>query len=172
MAPQAPEECPARAFDLGDALVLRLGWGKATGGAALDKTEDYRLDDQVGFKLRVANQKHLEIFAAAMPDLTPRQFAVLAKLLEQGPVSQNHLGRMVAMDAATTKGVIERLLRKNYVAAAPSATDRRRLDISLTEAGRAAAGAAILVARDITARTLRNLTERERARLLALLDKL
>lgn len=132
----------------------------------------YRLDQQIGFKLRVANQKHLEIFSAAMPDLTPRQFAVLAKLLEDGPLSQNHLGRQVAMDAATTKGVIARLLRKGYVTSTPSQTDRRRLDIALTDTGAAAARAAIGVARTISARTTRNLSAREVQRLLALLDKL
>jgi MarR family transcriptional regulator, lower aerobic nicotinate degradation pathway regulator len=138
--------------------------------AVSDRT--YRLDEQIGFKLRVANQKHLEIFSAAMSDLTPRQFAVLAKLLEQGTLSQNHLGRQVAMDAATTKGVIERLLRKGYVTSTPSATDRRRLDIALTDEGTAAAQAAIGVAQTISERTSRNLTERELHRLLALLDKL
>ncbi len=132
----------------------------------------YRLDQQIGFKLRVANQKHLEIFSAAMPDLTPRQFAVLAKLLEDGTLSQNHLGRQVAMDAATTKGVIERLLRKGYVTSTPSETDRRRLDIALTDTGAAAARAAIGIARTISARTTRNLSDREVQRLLALLDKL
>ncbi len=132
----------------------------------------YKLDDQIGFKLRVANQKHLEIFSALMPDLTPRQFAVLAKLLEQGTLSQNHLGRQVAMDAATTKGVIERLLRKGYVTSSPSETDRRRLDIALTDAGRAAAHEAIGIAQTISTRTARNLTERELHRLLTLLDKL
>lgn len=138
----------------------------------MDSLTDYRLDDQIGFKLRVANQKHLEIFTAAMPDLTPRQFAVLAKLLEQGTVSQNHLGRLVAMDAATTKGVVERLLKKGYVAATQSPTDRRRLDISLTAAGETVARGALSVASEISARTARNLTERELQRLLALLDKL
>ena len=135
-----------------------------------DKT--YRLEQQIGFKLRVANQKHLEIFSAAMPDLTPRQFAVLAKLLEEGPLSQNHLGRQVAMDAATTNGVIARLLRKGYVTSTPSETDRRRLNIALTDTGAAAARAAIGVARTISARTTRNLSSREVQRLLALLDKL
>lgn len=132
----------------------------------------YRLDQQIGFKLRVANQKHLEIFSAAMPDLTPRQFAVLAKLLEEGTLSQNHLGRQVAMDAATTKGVIERLLRKGYVTATASETDRRRLDIALTAAGETVARGALSVASEISARTARNLTDRELQRLLALLDKL
>lgn len=132
----------------------------------------YKLDDQIGFKLRVANQKHLEIFAHEMPDLTPRQFAVLAKLTEVGPLSQNHLGRQVAMDAATTKGVIERLLRKGYVRAAPSPSDRRRLEISLTPEGEATARSAIEVARKVSARTQRNLTAREAKRLRDLLDKL
>lgn len=132
----------------------------------------YKLDDQIGFKLRVANQKHLEIFAHEVPDLTPRQFAVLAKLTEVGPLSQNHLGRQVAMDAATTKGVIERLLRKGYVRAEPSQSDRRRLEISLTPEGEATARSAIEVARKVSARTQRNLTEREAKRLRDLLDKL
>lgn len=132
----------------------------------------YRLEEQIGFKLRVANQKHLEIFAHEMPDLTPRQFAVLAKLTEVGPLSQNHLGRQVAMDAATTKGVIERLLRKGYVRAEPSQSDRRRLEISLTPEGEATARSAIEVARKVSARTQRNLTEREAKRLRDLLDKL
>lgn len=134
--------------------------------------DGYRLDDQIGFKLRLANQRHLEIFSAEMPDLTPRQFAVLAKLGTEGTLSQNHLGRLVAMDAATTKGVVERLIRKGFVGTAPSPTDRRRVDVSLTPEGRAFLHQALPVAARISERTVRNLTARELDRLLALLDKL
>ncbi len=132
----------------------------------------YRLEDQIGFKLRLANQRHLEIFAAEMADLTPRQFAVLAKLLDEGTLSQNHLGRLVAMDAATTKGVVERLARKGLIESTPSPTDRRRVEISLSEAGRAFVREALPIAARISARTARNLSPREHERLLALLDKL
>ncbi len=137
-------------------------------------TEDapYRLEDQIGFKLRLANQRHLEIFSSQMPDLTPRQFAVLAKLKDEGTLSQNHLGRLVAMDAATTKGVVERLARKGLIATAPSPTDRRRVEISLTGEGGRFLAEAIPIAAEISARTARNLSPRERERLLALLDKL
>ncbi len=76
------------------------------------------------------------------------------------------------MDAATTKGVIERLLRKGYVRADPSQSDRRRLEISLTPEGEAVTRTAIETARKISARTLHNLTEREAKRLRDLLDKL
>lgn len=137
-------------------------------------TEDasYRLEDQIGFKLRLANQRHLEIFSSRMPEITPRQFAVLTKLKDEGTLSQNHLGRLVAMDAATTKGVVERLARKGLIATAPSPTDRRRVEISLTKEGRAFLREAIPLAAEISDRTARNLSPRERDRLLALLDKL
>ena len=66
----------------------------------------YVLDDQVGYKLRLANQRHLEIFADELPELTPTQFSVMVRLHQHGSLSQNHLGREVGMNAATTKGVV------------------------------------------------------------------
>lgn len=138
----------------------------------MTEEKPYRLEDQIGFKLRLANQRHLEIFAAEMPDVTPRQFAVLVKLGDEGTLSQNHLGRLVAMDAATTKGVVERLRRKGLIVTLPSATDRRRVEISLTAAGRAFLDRARPIGAHISRRTARNLSARELDRLLALLDKL
>ena len=56
----------------------------------------YVLDEQVGFLLRVAMQRHTSIFTSRMIDgLTQTQFAALAKLYEVGPCSQNHLGRLI-----------------------------------------------------------------------------
>ena len=138
----------------------------------MDTRLTYRLEDQIGFKLRLANQKHLEVFARMLPDVTPTQFAVLAKLAEIGTLSQNHLGRLVGMDAATTKGVVDRLRKKGLAISTPSRTDMRRLEISLTEAGRAYTDRAMRTATEISAVTAQNLTPRELERLLALLDKL
>ncbi len=132
----------------------------------------YRLEDQIGFKLRIANQRHLEIFNSRMPDITPTQFAVLAKLRDEVQISQNQLGRLVGMDAATTKGVVDRLRTKGLVQSTQSQTDMRRLEISLTQAGDAFTADAIATARDISAETVSNLTPREVDRLLRLLDKL
>lgn len=133
--------------------------------------EGYVLEDQIGFRLRVASQRHLEIFAAALPDLTPTQFSTLVKLKEHGVLSQNRLGRLVAMDAATIKGVIDRLRARGLVATRPSARDRRRLEVSLTPEGAAAVGAALPVAREISARTVARLTPGEVDQLLALLER-
>lgn len=135
-------------------------------------TDDYRLDDQVGYKLRLASQRHLEIFSQHLSDITPTQFSILARLYEVGETSQNQLGRLVAMDAATTKGVIARLLEKNLVEARADPNDARRLQISLTEAGRELTIDAIEKARKITEDTVANLNGRDVKRLLKLLDKI
>ncbi len=134
--------------------------------------DDYQLDAQVGYKLRLASQRHLEIFSRQLPDMTPTQFSVLVRLREVGEVSQNQLGRLVAMDAATTKGVIARLLDRGLLRARQDTDDMRRLQISLTNDGQAAVDVAIIKAKNITKETTEKLTVREVARLLTLLDKL
>ena len=54
-----------------------------------DREGPYVLDEQVGFVLRQAQQRHTTIFAAEMiEDLTPTQWAALAKLRELGDCSQ------------------------------------------------------------------------------------
>lgn len=100
-----------------------------------DTRLSYRLDDQIGYLLRRVTQRHLAIFAAAIPEVTTTQFAVLARLAETGPLSQNHLGRSTAMDAATIKGVVDRLAKLGYVTTTADPNDRRRLTVALTPSG-------------------------------------
>ena len=126
----------------------------------------------MGYKLRLATQRHLEIFLQHMSDVTPTQFSILARLYEVGETSQNQLGRLVAMDAATTKGVISRLLKKQLVEARADPNDLRLRQISLTDAGREVTIASIEKAKKITAETVARLTERDVQRLLALLNKI
>jgi DNA-binding MarR family transcriptional regulator len=133
---------------------------------------DYRLQDQVGFVLRKANQRHLAIFAAQIGDLTPPQFAALAKLAEVGETSQNQLGTLVAMDAATVKGVIDRLKGRGLVDVRNHEEDRRRIVVSLTQAGAEALARLVPVARAVTEETLSPLTAREAATLMRLLAKM
>ena len=134
---------------------------------------EYRLDDQVGFLLRVAMQRHTAIFMSRIvKGLTQTQFAALAKLREVGPCSQNQLGRLIYLDAATTKGVVDRLEARGFVTARPDSHDRRRRAIALTDAGRTAADAAVKVARQITHATLAPLSPAERKHVIRLLRKL
>jgi DNA-binding MarR family transcriptional regulator len=133
----------------------------------------YVLDDQVGFLMRVAMQRHTAIFTARMIEaLTQTQFAALAKLFEVGPCSQNHLGRLIYLDAATIKGVVDRLSARGFVTALADPKDRRRRAVALTERGREVTAAAIKVAATITAATLTPLTADEQRAVVKLLKKL
>lgn len=133
---------------------------------------DYCLDDQIGYVLRRVTQRHLAIFATRIPEVTTTQFAVLARLAEVGPLSQNHLGRVTAMDAATIKGVVDRLVRLGYAATAANPDDRRRLTVTLTESGAALFTTRAATALRVSAETLAPLTPDEEAQLLALLHRL
>ena len=96
----------------------------------------YILDEQIGFILRQVWQRHATIFAREIGiNLTPTQWAALAKLTETGPCSQNLLGRLTAMDVATIKGVIDRLTARGLTETSPDPEDGRRLLVSLTRAG-------------------------------------
>ena len=134
--------------------------------------DGYRLQDQVGFVLRKAHQRHVAIFAARIGDLTPPQFAALAKLADVGETSQNQLGTLIAMDAATVKGVIDRLKARGLVSLSKHEGDKRRLLVSLTPQGRDAVLSLIPKAQAITEETLAPLSSKEATTLLKLLAKL
>ncbi|HET7490818.1 MAG TPA: MarR family transcriptional regulator [Bradyrhizobium sp.] len=133
----------------------------------------YVLDDQAGFLMRVAMQRHTSIFTSRMVEgLTQTQFAALAKLYEVRPCSQNYLGRLIYLDAATIKGVVDRLHLRGFVTALNDPKDRRRRAVALTERGRTATEAAMTVASEITAATLGPLTADEQRQITKLLRKL
>ena len=144
----------------------------ATLALVADDAGEYRLQEQVGFILRKAHQRHVAIFAAHIEDLTPPQFAALAKLNDVGETSQNQLGALIAMDAATIKGVIDRLKARGFVELGKHEVDKRRLMVSLTTQGRAAIERLIPLAEKITAETLAPLSPREVTAFLKLLAKL
>lgn len=133
----------------------------------------YVLDEQVGYMLRKAYQRNSVIFAELIPgDLTTTQFSVMYRLRKQGPMSQNMLGRSAAMDGATTKGVVDRLVRRELLRTVPDPGDRRRYIVSLTDQGAALLDAAISAASEVTRTTLSPLKPAERRVFLRLLERL
>ncbi|MGR9556678.1 MarR family winged helix-turn-helix transcriptional regulator (plasmid) [Rhizobium leguminosarum] len=134
---------------------------------------EYALGEQIGFYLRQANQRHVAIFASLMAErLTTTQWAALVKLNELQPCSQGNLGRETAMDMATIKGVVDRLVKRGLVHTAPDATDARRLVLTLTPDGEATVARNLSVALQISQETLSNLTVAERMMLMELLQKI
>jgi DNA-binding MarR family transcriptional regulator len=134
--------------------------------AALDARadgDDYVLEAQVGFILRQAYQRHSVLFAEMMGDaVTTTQWAALSKLHQIGDCSQNLLGRLIGMDVATIKGVVERLVKRGYVQIAPDLTDRRRLVLTVTDAGRALYARLAPVAASVSDATLAPLRPQDR----------
>ncbi|TCS63284.1 MarR family winged helix-turn-helix transcriptional regulator [Primorskyibacter sedentarius] len=138
-----------------------------------DARNGYVLDDQIGFLLRRAYQRNSTLFADLVPGkLTAMQFALLFRLAQDGPASQNQLGRSVAMDAATTKGVVDRLVTRGLIRTSPDPGDRRRHLVSLTPAGEALTDEAVRSASLVSEATLAPLREKERETLLRLLRKI
>ena len=128
--------------------------------------------EQIGFILRRATQRHLTIFSERIPDLTPTQFAAQAKLCELRSISQNELGRQTAMDAATIKGVIERLGKRGYVTTKPNPNDMRRIVVTPSESGLKAFESYVEAACAITRETLEPLNQSEQSIFLKLLRKI
>jgi DNA-binding MarR family transcriptional regulator len=143
------------------------------------RSDIYRLDEQIGFILRRATQRHLAIFAAGMAaaangtgaELTPMQWAALAKLHETGASAQNSLGRATAMDAATIKGVVDRLRARGLVEIRTDPQDGRRRLVAITAVGRRIVERSIPHAETVSAKTLAPLSHAECATLIALLKK-
>jgi DNA-binding MarR family transcriptional regulator len=139
----------------------------------LTAERDYVLEAQVGYLLRLASQRHATIFQKhAIDQLTATQFTTLIRVAEQGDVSQNHLGRMAAMDVATVKGVVDRLKAKGLMQSTPDLVDKRRPVISLTPKGQALIDDLKAMGLLITEETLAPLTQQERQTLITLLRKI
>jgi DNA-binding MarR family transcriptional regulator len=96
----------------------------------------------------------------------------MARLAEVGPLSQNHLGRATAMDAATIKGVVDRLAKLGFVETAADPDDRRRLTVSLSMAGAEIVSAKVATALQVSDDTLAPLTAEEATILKSLLVRL
>jgi DNA-binding MarR family transcriptional regulator len=146
----------------------------AAEASAAERLDGYVVEDQVGLMLRRAHQRHAAIFLDGMAtaDLTPTQFTALIKTIELGTVTQNHLGRLTAMDPATIQGVVRRLTARGLVRRGPDPQDKRMAVLQATESGRALARQAVKAARRITDATLAPLDETERRAFLSILRKM
>ncbi len=132
------------------------------------------LDEQTGHLLRRAHQRASAIFLSELSDagLTPAQFFAMARLHEMGEVSQNHLGRLVAMDPATIQGVVRRLIDRGLLKRKPDPRDKRRMIPRLTAKGRKIVTRLTDNARRVDETILAPLAPKERVRFVAMLKRL
>lgn len=98
-----------------------------------------RLDEQLCFALYSASRA---VTAAYRPlldelELTYPQYLVLLVLWEEEPCTVSHLGDRLHLDSGTLSPLLKRLESAGLVRRRRSATDERRVDITLTPEGRA-----------------------------------
>jgi DNA-binding MarR family transcriptional regulator len=136
--------------------------------------QPYQYGVQVGHLLRRALQRNLSIFSKHFEnsELTSVQFIVLCAVAEHGPISQNLVGRLVALDPSTTKGVVERLAERGLISIGPDAGDRRKLVIELSRAGKTLLRGLIDKGLHVTEETFGTLNPAERVALSYLLRKM
>jgi DNA-binding MarR family transcriptional regulator len=146
----------------------------ATADVLADRLADFHVEDHVGYLLRRAHQRHVALFTAAVAhaDLTPTQFTALLKTSQLGRITQNHLGRLAAMDPATIQGVVQRLIARGLMRRGRNPMDRRMAVLEPTEAGVALITSVVACASDVHEAALAPLSPDERVEFLALLRRM
>lgn len=134
----------------------------------------YALDEHPAHVIRKAHQRATLRFQQVMAgeDLSPTQFAALATILKHGEVSQNHLGRLTAMDPSTISIVMRKLLKHDLITRSASDTDQRLSMIALTEKGTEYTLERLARSVEVGRRFLSPLSPAEQATLLRLLKRI
>ena len=136
--------------------------------------ETYDFSAQVGHLLRRAYQRHTALFQQFIPDsqLTVAQFVVLCTLRDHGGSSLSEIVKATVIDQATIRGVIDRLKGRQLVRVDHDPGDKRKVVVSLTEAGQAMVEQMQPFGLAITERTFGPLNPAERVALVYLLRRM
>ena len=137
------------------------------------ETSGYELREHPAHMIRRAHQRATFYFQQVMidHDLTPTQHAALATLLKHGEVSQNHLGRLTAMDPSTISIVVRKLLGTGLIERRGSKKDQRLAMIRLTDRGTRYTIDSLAYSLEVARRVLAPLSPEERETFLALLHR-
>jgi MarR family transcriptional regulator, lower aerobic nicotinate degradation pathway regulator len=134
----------------------------------------YDLPTHPAHLIRRAHQRATFYFQQVMNglDLTPTQQAALATLLKRGELSQNHLGRLTAMDPSTISIVVRKLLKTGLIKRRGSKKDQRLAMIRLTDQGTRFAIGRLADSMEVARRVLAPLSPAEQKTLIDLLHRI
>lgn len=134
----------------------------------------YSLEHHPAHLIRRAHQRATAAFQAVLSDddLTPTQHAALASVLKHGELSQNHLGRLTAMDPSTISLVVRALMKRGLIARRTSKTDQRMSMVALTDLGVRFTLERLDSSMQVARRLLEPLSATEQATLLDLLRRI
>lgn len=132
------------------------------------------LSRRLGFMLVRASAGMTRLGAETLAPLgiDGRHYGVLAALAELGPVSQQALADIFAVDRSTMVGFVDELERKGHVRRGKNPSDRRAYALELTESGTAVQREAARLLEGCERHYLEPLSAAERRLLLELLGRL
>ncbi len=108
---------------------------------------------------------------AAGCDLTPVQYAALARIADAPGLDQATLAGLIAYDRTTIGGVVDRLVEKGLVAREISRKDRRARELRVTDTGAAILKKIAPAVAETQRILLSGLGEKEAAQFMKLLKK-
>lgn len=129
---------------------------------------------RLGFMLVRASAGAARLAAETLAPLgiDGRHYGVLALLAELGPVSQQTLADILAVDRSTMVGFVDELEQKGFVRRGRNPSDRRAYAIELTDAGASVQRDAAELLEGCERHYLDPLSRAERRQLLELLGRL
>lgn len=113
-----------------------------------------------------------DMFTSIGLDLNLTQFRVLGVLRDVESMSATELARAVEHDGGALTRLLDTLQKKGYVTRRPNESDRRAIEISLTEEGRAACDPMRDCTSQINAEILDVLSEAEQTQLFTLMRRI
>ncbi|MFT4102913.1 MAG: MarR family transcriptional regulator [Burkholderiaceae bacterium] len=105
-------------------------------------------------------------------DINFSQFRVLKALFEGHASTASEIARCVGHDAGALTRLLDRLAERGLLRRQPRTTDRRQVDVVLTDEGRAAAQRIVRAAADTVTDALRPLSDDEREALMRMLERI
>lgn len=126
-----------------------------------------------GHLIRAAQQRHTRYWADAVGTrLTSPQYGVLYRLAREPGIDQTTLAEQVALAKAPAGEIVKRLIARGEVRREPDAHDGRRKLLTLTDDGLRVLYEVMPAVLDVQRRLTQDLTDDERAELLALLHRM
>ena len=129
--------------------------------------------DCIFFQLAKANQAGSKVWRKHMSrlNLTTVQGIVLNFLKQGDQITSRDLGERTQLDSATMTGVLDRLEKMALVERQSHPSDRRAIDVCLTDAGKALTDKTSSEGEKANKEFLRDLDESEQTQLKSLLRK-
>jgi DNA-binding MarR family transcriptional regulator len=121
-------------------------------------------EQPVGLLISTAHSKirQLVVKRLAPHGITSQQFWVMLLLAEGAVASVQEIGRLVSVDKAAASRLADKLVARRWVRTTRSKTDRRRVAIELTAAGKQAAARLHHLAEQINDEIERGLSQKDK----------